>query len=219
MTPPPSPPFGRRALLSAAATAGATLLAGARDAAAADGNDLLAELRRARARAKSLEARFVQTRTMRLMKTTLRATGRIVVRAPDRFRYDVDPPDRATYWVVPEGIAYLDARTGKAVLAPRDHRALRAMSELRGLFLGDLAALEPRYTLAATRQADRVVLAGTSRAPKETPLASFRLELAPDLVRPLAAHFAEGAKDFVDLELSQVVVDGPVDDALFRLPR
>ena len=129
---------GRRLLLARlCASAGA--LAFARVARADAVSDTLADITRARASLKTLVASFTQERTIGLLATAVKSDGEMSLVRPDRLRWELKPPDAVTYWITPEGFAYVLAYFGEdidAVTAIMD-RSLRARPTSRSTISRD----------------------------------------------------------------------------------
>ena len=81
----------RRAfLLSSAAMAVASR------ASAAPLDDALAEIAKARAKLTTLQGPFTQERTIALLASKVKSTGKMYMQRPDRLRWELEPPDAAT---------------------------------------------------------------------------------------------------------------------------
>jgi hypothetical protein len=203
----------RRALLGVSL---ATLL-GAPAAMAGDTLDgLLARIARARAPLHTMRGPFTQTRTIGLLGMDIRSTGTLTLVRPDRLRWDLAPPDEATFFVGPEGLAYRGPH-GQAHAMPPDARIAGALDDLRTLLGGDLGKLRGRWDLRLVRDdATGAELEATPRAPATSPLRSMLFALAADLVRPTRAVLVEGPRDRTLIEFGALVLDAPVDPARMR---
>lgn len=202
----------RRALLG-----GSMALLAPRVAMAADPlDDLLARVARARAPVRTLRGPFTQTRSIGLLAIDVRSTGTLVLVRPDRLRWDLAPPDEATFFVGPEGLTYRGAHA-QARTMPPDARFAGALDDLRTLLGGDLGRLRERWVLRLVRDdATGAEIEATPRAASTSSLHSMGFALAPDLVRPSRALLVEGPRDRTVIEFGALVVDAPVDPAIMR---
>jgi hypothetical protein len=194
------------------------LLASRRARADGDLGDLIARVGRARAGVRTLQGPFEQTRTIGLLATDVRSKGTLLLVRPERMRWELAPPDAVTFWVGPEGLAYKSAH-GQGRLPPSSAPVGGALDDLRTMMGGDLARLRERWDLRVVRNdATGAEIEATPRAGVVARLQRLRFSLAPDLVRPARALLVEGARDHTQIDFGTLVVNGPVDDALMRLP-
>jgi len=179
-------------------------------------DDLLARVARARAPVRTLRGPFTQTRTIGLLAVDVRSTGTLVLVRPDRLRWELAPPDQATFFVGPEGLAYRGAHA-QARAIPPDARFAGALDDLRTLLGGDLARLRERWDLRLVRDdASGAEIEATARVVAASSLRSMGFALAPDLVRPSRALLVEGPRDRTVIQFGALVVDAPVDPASMR---
>ena len=204
--------LSRRALLAGSVAALVAPAVAAADAT----DDLLARVARARARVRTLQGPFTQTRTLGLLATDVRSRGTLTLVCPDRLRWDLAPPDDVSFFVGPEGMAYRGPH-GQAAAVPPIARFGGVLDDLRTVLGGDLRALRPRWDLRALRDdATGAEIEATPRPGGDARLASLRFALAADLVRPTSALLVEGPKDRTDVQFGAMVVDAPVDAARMR---
>jgi hypothetical protein len=179
-------------------------------------DDLLARVARARAPVHTLRGPFTQTRTIGLLAVDVRSTGTLVLVRPDRMRWSLAPPDEATFFVGPEGLAYRGAHSPARAIPP-DPRFTGALDDLRTLLGGDLARLRERWDLRLVRDdASGAAIEATPRAGAASPVRSMGFALAPDLIRPSRALLVDGPHDRTVIEFGTLIVDGPVDPATMR---
>jgi hypothetical protein len=214
MTGDPSRRLRRRALL-----AGATACLLARTASGADAVDaLLSRIASARNAVTSLQGPFTQTRTIGLLATDVKSTGRFLLVRPDRLRWELSPPDAIVFWIVPEGVAYRDAH-GQARMPASSAKLSGALDDLRTLLGGDPTRLRDRWVLNVVRDdATGAEIEATPRTPGATPMSSLRFALAADLVRPTRAVLTEGPRDRTVIEFGALVVNGAYDVESLRPP-
>ncbi len=175
---------------------------------------LLAEIATARKSVKSLRATFTQERTLTLLATTITSTGELSLTMPDRLRWELTSPDDIVYLVGPEGLSYR-TRSSKATVPKAGATVAKALTDVRALLAGDLAALGERYVLEGLRTAHDVTLTGTAKDRVAT-VRTFTLTLDKNLVMPLAAAFTEGKRDAIALRFLNVRINVPVDPTSMR---
>jgi outer membrane lipoprotein-sorting protein len=177
---------------------------------------LLAKITKARASLRSLSGPFVQTRKIGLLSSSVKSTGSLLYAAPDRLRWELDPPDDVTYWVSKRGLAYR-TKDGGGSLSGAPRKLADALDDLRACLGGDLSKLRARYTLEVVSGEPDVVLAATPKVVGKG-LVRIEIALAPDLVRPVRVTLAESARDKTDVVFGAMVVNGPFDPARLRPP-
>ena len=175
---------------------------------------LLGDIAKARKDVRTLRAAFTQERKISLLATSVRSRGELLFGAPDRLRWDLAAPDDVVYFVGPEGLTYR-TKSSSATVPAGGANVARALGDLRALLTGALSALRERYTLAESRGATDVEIAGTAKD-KNASVRSFTLVLDKGLVTPLRARLVEGKSDTIDLVFSNVVVNGPIDPKQLR---
>jgi outer membrane lipoprotein-sorting protein len=155
----------RRVWLTGALAIAASQLVGG----VAHADDVEATLRaitKARAKTRTLRARFTQTRTIGLLATEVKSKGSLTMVRPDRLRWQLDPPDAVTYWVGPDGLA-IDSgdgvtRIGKAGAS----RFAAVLDDLMVMLGGDLTKLRARYRLETRRKDGKLELSATPKNKK-----------------------------------------------------
>lgn len=143
----------RRTFLGAAGLLAAIGLARSGEAAPADAlGDALADIAKARSKLTTLQGPFVQERTISLLASKVKSTGKLYLVRPDRLRWELDAPDAATYWVLPDGLAY-QTKAGKGKVQKGAQGPLGGvLGDLLVLLGGDLAELKSRYDLTLVRR-------------------------------------------------------------------
>jgi hypothetical protein len=139
---------------------------------------------------------------------------------PDRLRWQLDPPDAATYWVTPAGVAYSSADGHGSVPAgggsPGKPSVTDAMADLNTLLGGDLAKLSERYQLSAAETPTEVTVTAQAKDPSHG-LRGFVLGFAPgDLGSPTRATLLEAGKDRSEITFERAQKNIPVDPALMH---
>jgi outer membrane lipoprotein-sorting protein len=213
----------RRALLRLAATTPLALAfaATARPARADTPLDqALADIAKARAKIDTLQGPFTQERTIALLASKVKSTGKLYMVRPDRLRWELDPPDAATYWVLPDGLAY-KTKTGSGKIAKNAQGPMGGvLSDLLILLGGDLAQLKSRYDLTLVkRDATACVI---HAVPKDKALAKttqrVELELSSDLATMKRVVIVEKGNDRSDVTFGAMTKNAKIDPKLVAGP-
>jgi outer membrane lipoprotein-sorting protein len=163
----------------------------------------------------TLRARFVQRRRLELFAEELVSRGEFYFKRPDRFRWDVDEPLRASMVVADGKILTSDGDGTQAHAAPLPVSA----TDIAGLLTGSVDVLRGLFevrVLAPAAGGERLEL-----RPREPALARtmrlVTLELAPreKYVQRMALEEASG--DRIEITFDDVQVNGVLPDALFTL--
>jgi outer membrane lipoprotein-sorting protein len=209
----------RRFLASSLASALALAIArGTRADAALDG--ALADVAKARASLKTLVGTFEQERTISLLASKVKSKGKMWLVRPDRLRWELEPPDAATYWVLPDGLAYKTKGGSGKVPKGTQGPLGGVLGDLLVLLGGDLATLKARYDLALIkRDPASLVLHAT---PKDKAIAKttkrIELELGGDLVTLKKVVIVESGSDRSEITFGALERDKPVDPKLVAGP-
>jgi hypothetical protein len=167
---------------------------------------------------RTLEGPFEQTRTIGLLATDVRSSGKLTLVRPDRLRWELAPPDEVTFWVGPEGLAFQSAH-GHGSSRTASGGLGAALDDLRTLLSGDLTGLQTRWDLRVVKDdATGAELEAAPRANAAAPLRRIEFSLAPDLARPKRAVLIEGPRDRTLIEFGTLAINVPVDDARMRPP-
>ena len=219
--------ISRRELLKWSAAFGAcSWVSRASLAFAAEVDDALAEVARARASVKTLVGPFTQERTIGMMATKIRSTGTLTLVRPDRLRWELAAPDSVVYWVGPEGFAYQGARgQGKVPAGSKNSpgatgKLASAMDDIRILLGGDLARLKDRYDLRLTSRTPEGLTFEADPRDKASAgrLSKIIFSLDKDRIRPTRATLVEGPRDRTEITFGNLERDAPVDPARVRPP-
>jgi len=213
-----------RCLLALAAL-GALLVAAPASPRAAEGAGWatsLDEVRRAGAALRSVQARFVQTKAMRLLRRPLRSEGEFAFQAPGSVRWEYTRPLRSVLLVDRGRLQRFAFRDGawRADAAERLEAMRVVVEEMQAWMTGRFAdsrafapaLLPPRGELPA-----RVVL-----TPREPGLQKIlaRVELhfgaRPGLIARIL--LVEGPEASTTIEFQDIRLDEPVAPARFRAP-
>lgn len=183
-------------------------------------DDALADVAKARAKLTTLQGPFVQERTISLLASKVKSTGKLHLVRPDRLRWELDPPDAATYWVLPDGLAY-KTKAGKGKVQKGAQGPLGGvLADLLVLLGGDLALLKGRYDLELVkRDASGTVI---HAAPKDKSLAKttkrIELGLGADLAILQRVVLVEAGDDRSEITFGALIRNAPVDPNLVAGP-
>ncbi|HEU4405025.1 MAG TPA: outer membrane lipoprotein carrier protein LolA [Polyangiaceae bacterium] len=206
-----------RPALSRRAALGLALWLGAPRPLRADAADeALRDVGRAREKLRSLACPFTQERLLGLLANKVTSRGDLTLVRPDRLRWHLEPPDEATYWLTPEGVAYR-SREGGGKASGGPFGAL--LGDLLVALGGDLAKLRARYAVGAERGAEGLTLTLTPKAADAAKaLRSLRLSLAPDLLSPTRLVLEEPGDDRATITFGPATLNAPVDPARMKPP-
>ena len=180
----------------------------------------LADVAKARAKLTTLQGPFTQVRTVALLAAKVTSTGKMWLVRPDRLRWQLDPPDAATYWVLPDALAY-QTQSGSGKIAKGSQGPLGGvLGDLLVLLGGDLAQLSTRYALTLVRRdAAGLVVHAT---PRDKQLAKttrrVELELASDLVGLQKVTIVEVGDDRSEIVFGMLARNAPVEAKLVAGP-
>lgn len=213
----------RRALLRlglAAPLAIATASLARRARADAPLDQALADIAKARAKIETLQGPFTQERTIALLASKVKSTGKLYLVRPDRLRWELDPPDAAVYWVLPDGLAY-KTKSGSGKIAKNAQGPMGGvLGDLLVLLGGDLATLKARYDLTLVkRDATGCVI---HAVPKDKALAKttqrVELGMSADLATMTRVSIVEKGNDRSDVTFGALVRNAKIDPKLVAGP-
>ncbi|MFI5301610.1 MAG: outer membrane lipoprotein carrier protein LolA [Polyangiales bacterium] len=180
----------------------------------------LADIAKAREKLTTLQGPFTQERMVSLLATKVISTGRISLVRPDRLRWELAPPDAATYWVLPDALAYAtksgSGKIGKASQGPLGG----VLQDLLVILGGDLALLKGRYALTLVkRDAAGIVV---HAAPLDAALAKTtkRVEMTTgaDAAALQRIAIVEAGGDKSDITFGALVRNAAIDAKLVAGP-
>lgn len=205
----------RRAFLISGAA-----LAVASRAHAAPLDDALADIAKARAKLQTLQGPFVQERTIALLASKVKSTGKLWMVRPDRLRWELEPPDAAVYWVLPDGLAY-KTKSGKGKVAKGAQGPLGGvLGDLLILLGGDLAELKGRYELALIKRDGKSLVIHATPKDKAIAKSTKRIELSlgadPAVLEKVV--LVEAGDDRSEITFGALTRNAPVDPALVAGP-
>jgi outer membrane lipoprotein-sorting protein len=205
----------RRAFLATCSVLGAALLS---RRALASTPEVLASLRTARQRIRTLQARFEQERTLGLLATKVVSRGELTVVLPGQLRWELLPPDAITWWITPAGLAYASSRSRASADRSAAGPMAGVLDDVLVVLGGDPARLEPRYALEATLQPDETarVVATPKDSRISAVLRSIEILIDRDLISPRRIRMEESSSDRIEIRFSDVRINQPVDPARMR---
>ncbi len=208
----------RRGFLSILSAAGGVAALGG-TARADEVADALAEITKVRASLQTLVGPFSQERTIGLLATAVKSDGELTLVRPDRLRWELHPPDAVTYWIGPEGFAYLTPTGSGSVGRSAAGRFAAVMNDLMTMLGGDLATLRARYDLSVQREGGGMVLGArpTTEEVKKH-VKSLTLRLPPNLWAVSRIDIEEVGGDRSVITFGQMQRDVAVDPARMKPP-
>lgn len=206
----------RRTFLGALIVASASTRLGS----AAPLDDALADIAKARAKLTTLQGPFTQERTISLLASKVKSTGKLYMVRPDRLRWELDPPDAATYWVLPDGLAY-KTKAGKGKVQKGAQGPLGGvLGDLLVLLGGDLAELKGRYDLALIKRDSKGTVIHATPRDKALAKTTKRIELSlgadPAVLEKVV--LVEAGDDKSEITFGALVRNAPVDPNLVAGP-
>ena len=186
-------------------------------AAASPLDDAMARIERARSGIHTLRADFVQDKVVSLFAEQVRSTGRLVVRRPDRLRWEVTSPDASLFVIAGRSVRYrlpgargnVDVRTAGALGA--------VLRDLVTFVAGPFADVRSRYRLQLASAAPiELVATPTDRAIARS-VQSVRLRFSNDARVLDSVVLAEPGGDSADIRFSNVRINPQVPDSAFTL--
>ncbi len=181
-------------------------------------DEVLARIAKARANLKTLVGPFTQERTIGLLATKVKSTGRLTMALPDKLRWELFAPDAIVYWVASEGLAY-KSKNGGGRIPKVAGSAAAALDDLRILLAGDLSLLRSRHELhllGATPT--ETVIEAVPRADAGASTARITFTLGADLSKPKGVVIAFGPKDHTEIAFGNLERDIAIDPELFKQP-
>jgi outer membrane lipoprotein-sorting protein len=181
-------------------------------------DDALAEIAKARSKLTTLQGPFVQERTIALLSSKVKSTGKMYMQRPDRLRWELEPPDAAVYWVLPDGLAY-KTKSGKGKVAKGAQGPLGGvLADLLILLGGDLNELKARYDLALIKSKPIVIHA----VPKDKAIAKstkrIELSLGADVANLDKVVLVEAGDDRSEITFGTLTRNAPIDPSLLSGP-
>jgi len=191
----------------------------ARRAAAAPLDDALADIAKARSKLTTLQGPFVQERTIALLSSKVKSTGKLWMSRPDRLRWELEPPDAATYWVLPDGLAY-KTKSGKGKVPKGQGPLGGVLGDLLILLGGDLAELKGRYDLSLIKRDGKSLVIHATPKDKAIAKTTKRIELSvsadPAVLEKVV--LVEAGDDKSEITFGALTRNAPIDASLLAGP-
>ena len=163
--------------------------------AAGDVDEALDKITKARAKIKTLQAPFKQTRVIGLLASEVKSKGKLTLVRPDRLRWDLHPPDDVTYWIGPEGLAMKNKDGVTKIGKASANKFAAVLGDLMIMLGGDMKKLKARYALSVEEDGDKLHLTAKPKA-KEVKKHISRLELYTgsdaSIIRSVEIHEKSG---------------------------
>lgn len=186
--------------------------AGAQDAGTT--RPLLERIEAARRGLRTVVGEFVQRKQMALFATTVETRGRIVVRLPDRLRWETMGDDAAVYLVAGDRLAYRSS-AGRGEVSARQAGAMGAVVRDLAVFLGgSLRSLERRYEM---REEGSVLVVVPRDPAVRRSLERMRVTFSGPRLLPSRFELDERGGDRTSIELRNVRVNVTVPERDLRL--
>jgi len=186
-------------------------------AAASPLDEALARIEAARAGVRTLRADFVQDKVVTLFAETVRSSGKLVVRRPDRLRWEVRAPDESLFVIAGPAVRYrlpgargnVDVRTAGALGA--------VLRDLVAFLAGPFADVRGRYRLALAETSPLVLVATPTSRDVTRSVRALRLRFSRDLRVLEGVAIEEPGGDRADIRFSNVRINPQVPDSTFTL--
>ncbi len=186
-------------------------------AAASPLDEALARIEAARAGVRTLRADFVQEKVVTLFAETVRSSGKLVVRRPDRLRWEVRAPDESLFVIAGPAVRYrlpgargnVDVRTAGALGA--------VLRDLVAFLAGPFADVRGRYRLALAETSPLVLVATPTSRDVTRSVRALRLRFSRDLRVLEGVVIEEPGGDRADIRFSNVRINPQVPDSTFTL--
>lgn len=189
----------------------------ASSAAATPLDDALSRVEAARTGVRSLRADFVQEKVVSLFAETVRSSGKLVVRRPDRLRWQVLAPDESLFVIAGPAVRYrlpgargnVDVRTAGALGA--------VLRDLVAFLAGPIADVRGRYRLTLAEASPLVLVATPTNRDVARSVRTLRLRFSRDLRTLDGVVLEEPGGDRADIRFSHVEINPRVADSTFTL--
>lgn len=148
-----------------------------------DVSDALAAITKARASLKNMVGSFEQERTMGLLATTVKSTGKMTMVRPDRLRWELAPPDEAIYWITPKGLSFKMPHSHGTVPKGSVESFGAVLSDLLIFLGGDLEKLRARYAVTIPKRdaSGLTLVAKPTAADVQKRVKSLEMTAGPEL--------------------------------------
>ncbi|MCC7540884.1 MAG: outer membrane lipoprotein carrier protein LolA [Deltaproteobacteria bacterium] len=176
---------------------------------------LIDRIEAARRGLRTVVGEFVQRKQMALFATTIETRGRIVVRMPDRLRWETVGQDAAVYLVAGDRLAYRSAAGSGEVRASQAGAMGAVVRDLASILGGSLRALGRRYEL---REEAGSVLVVVPRDPGvRRSLVRMRVTFGGARLLPSRMELEEPGGDRTVIEVRNLRVNVAVPERELRL--
>ena len=184
----------------------------------AQSNELIAVLTKGTANLNSMECKFVQTKQMAMIAEPTQAEGKMYYMAPDKIRWEYTTPYVYTL-VVNGNDIMMQSETKTEKVDAKSNRMYRGIADIimgsvTGKKLFDKSAFDVNFF--DDGDAWRAELKPLKKDVKRMfSMLTFRFDKKSNLV--CSVEFTEAGGDVTHIQFSDMVVDKPIDEALFQL--
>jgi outer membrane lipoprotein-sorting protein len=192
---------------------------------AADGappDDVLAFLEKNLSQIQTIQADFVQTKTMTMFKQKLVIKGKMAIQNPDRVAWHVDEPVRYSFLINGAKLTQWDEDTDKvqSLALDKDPAFSAVFQQLTAWFSGRYTVLLESYTVAVEKR-EPYVLVFTPKAGSmvDGVIANVRVVFRADgrYIEELTIH--EAAGNITVINFANAILNGPIDDKMWKVRR
>lgn len=165
-----------------------------------DVDDALEKIKKARAKIKTLQAPFKQTRTIGLLASEVKSKGKLTLVRPDRLRWDLYPPDDVTYWIGPEGLAMKNKDGVTKIPKSSAKKFAAVLGDLMIMLGGDIKKLRDRYDMSVSEDDGKLEIVAKPTA-KDVKKHISKLKLLTDgdasVIRTVEIYEKSGDKSVI----------------------
>lgn len=192
---------------------------------AADGappEEVMAFLEASLSKVKTIQADFVQTKTMAMFKQKLVIKGRIAVQNPDRIAWHADEPVRYSFVIDGAKLSQWDEDTDKVqtLSLDKDPAFKAAFQQMTAWFSGQYSKLLENYTVEVEKR-EPYVLVFTPKPGSmvDGVIASVRVAFREDGRYIEELTIREAAENTTVIVFANAVLDQPIDDKMWKVRR
>ncbi len=201
-----------------------TLLLACRALPAATVDDYLAGLKASLGGLKTLQADFIQERSLAVFEDTLESRGRLAFASPDRLRWELEQPYHSVLLLNGAGVAKWDIEAGRVrrVQLGGKEALQAALGQILAMLRGDFASLKAGFDIRLA-QGRAGALDQLALKPKGPALARYlselRFSIDPQRHRVTQLELLEPGGDATRVRFIHPLEDQPLDARLFDLDR
>lgn len=181
-------------------------------------NEVVAILTQASTKLETMECKFVQTKQMSMLAESTRAEGKMYYESPDKVRWEYESPYIYALVVIGDQIM-MQSETKTEIVDAKSSRLYRGitniiMGSVTGKKLFDKSVFDVK--LFDDGNSWRAELKPLKKDMKRMfTMLTFRFDRKSNLVS--SVEFTEAGGDVTHIQFNDMVVDKPIDEALFQL--